>query len=84
LTIILDLPVEDAARRRGRSADRMEARGAEYLDCVRRGFLTEAERHPDSFRVVDASPDVDVVQKTLRTLVAKFLATRGQPVRSAP
>jgi dTMP kinase len=84
LTIILDLPVEGAARRRRRSADRMEARGPEYLDRVRRGFLLEAERHSESFRVVDASPGIDAVQERLRTMIAEFLSARGRPVRSVP
>ena len=45
LTIILDLPVEQAIARRGREADRMEARGANYLQRVRDGFLVEARTH---------------------------------------
>jgi dTMP kinase len=84
LTIVLDLLVDTAMARRGRSADRMEARGAEYLNRVRRGFLSEATQHADSFRVVDASPGVDVVQNELRRVVATFLAAHGQQVRSAP
>lgn len=83
LTLILDLPVEAAVARRGRAADRMEARGPDYLDRVRRGFLAEAARQPDTFRVVDASPDVDSVQQQLRMLVAVFLAARGRPVPGA-
>ena len=81
LTIILDLPVEQAVTRRGRAADRMEARGLEYLERVRRGFLTEAERRPDWFAVVDASVDIDTVQQRLRRIVGRFLADRGFPIR---
>jgi dTMP kinase len=81
LTVILDLPVEVAADRRGRSADRVEARGLDYLDRVRRGFLVEAARQPDAVRVLDATPDVDSVQQQLRVVVRDFLGARGYPVR---
>jgi dTMP kinase len=81
LTVILDLPVEAAAARRGRSADRVEARGLDYLDRVRRGFLAEAARQPDAVRVLDASPDIDTVQQHLRRVVGDFLGARGRPVR---
>ena len=84
LTIILDLPVDVAAARRGRSADRMEARGLDYLDRVRRGFLAEAAQDPGAFQVLDASPDIDTVQMHLRRLVATFLNGRGYRVRGAP
>jgi dTMP kinase len=77
LTVILDLPVEAAVARRGRTADRMEGRGLDYLERVRRGFLAEAARQPSAFQVVDASPDVDAVQKRLRQLVGRFLTDRG-------
>jgi dTMP kinase len=83
LTLILDLPVEAAIARRGRAADRVEGRGLDYLDRVRRGFLAEAARQSDSFHVLDASPDVDAVQQHLRRLVADFLTARGRPVRGA-
>lgn len=77
LTIILDLPVELAVTRRGRSADRMESRGLEYLERVRRGFLAEAARHPETFRVLDASGDISTVQSELRRVVAGFLGRSG-------
>jgi dTMP kinase len=78
LTLILDLSVEVAAARRGRSADRMEGRGSEYLERVRQGFLTEAARQPDSFRVVDANLAVEIVQAELRSIVTGFLESRGR------
>jgi dTMP kinase len=84
LTLILDLPVEQAAARRGRSADRMESRGLEYLDRVRRGFLTEAQLQPDRFCVVDASPDVAAIQKQIRQIITSCLASRGIAVKDQP
>jgi dTMP kinase len=80
LTIILDLPVEDAVARRGRAPDRMEGRGREYLERVRIGFLREAARHPETLRVVDAAPSVAVVQAEVRSIVAEFLRERGYTI----
>jgi dTMP kinase len=84
LTVILDLPVDAAVDRRGRSADRVEARGRDYLEGVRRGFLAEAARRADTFEVIDASPAIDAVQGRLRQLVGRFLADRGYRVAGAP
>jgi dTMP kinase len=80
LTIILDLPVDEAARRRGRAADRMEGRGRDYLEKVRTGFLREAARHPETLRVVDAGPDVAAIQAELRSIVGEFLRERGYDI----
>lgn len=77
LTVILDLPVELAVTRRGRSADRMESRGLEYLERVRLGFLAEAARDSKTFHVMDASGDISIVQSELRRLVGEFLGRAG-------
>lgn len=81
LTVILDLSVGAAVARRGRTADRVEARGVAYLERVRAGFLAEATADPAAFRLLDAAPDIDTVQQHLRRIVADFLAGRGHPVR---
>src|SRR5205085_877039 len=78
LTLVLDLPVELANRRRGRTADRMETRDAAYQERVRQGFLVEARRRPERVAVIDAAPDVDAVQSAIRTRVAaRFLDDVG-------
>jgi dTMP kinase len=73
LTLVLDLPPELAAARRGRPADRVESRPADYQERVRRGFLAEARRQPDRVRVVDAGPPAAAVQEAVRREVADFL-----------
>ena len=49
------------AARRGRPADRMESRAADYHVRVREGFLAEARRRPERIVVVDAAPPVEAV-----------------------
>ena len=74
LTVVLDLPVERARERyRSRPADRMETKPIEFHRRVREGFLDEAARHPERIRVVDASPNVEVVQAEVRRLVTPLL-----------
>jgi dTMP kinase len=74
LTLVLDLPVETAVARRGRDADRKEAREWAYLERVRQGFLVEAAKRPDRFRVIDASPPVEAVRESIRAAVGPLLA----------
>jgi len=83
LTLILDLPVEQAVARRGRAADRMEGRGLDYLNRVREGFLAEAKRYPDQFRIIDSAQDAVTVQRHLRQVVGQFLTTRGYSIKDA-
>jgi dTMP kinase len=74
LTVVLDLPVEQAVqRRRERSGDRMEDRPLEFHRRVRQGFLDEAARDPERRGVVDASPGVEAVQAEVRRKVAGLL-----------
>ena len=61
LTLLFDLPVEQAGRRGKADADRLESRGADYRQRVRTGFLAEAARQPDRITVIDAEPAEDVV-----------------------
>lgn len=79
LTLILDLPVEQAIARRGRDPDRMEARGIEFLVRVREGFRKEALSN--GFTMIDASPDVDALHRQIVTTVREFLRGRGIEVR---
>jgi dTMP kinase len=72
LTVVLDLPPEQARTRRDRPADRMESR----IDptTVRTGFLAEARKRPERIRVIDAAAPVEVVQEAIRREVAELLA----------
>jgi len=77
LTLVLDLPVEMAAVRRGRAADRLESRGADYHQRVRDGFLIEARSDSERIKVIDASLSVEVVQQKIWNEVRELLRSRG-------
>jgi dTMP kinase len=77
LTLIFDLPLAESAKRRQRDDDRMEAKGSNYLERVRTGFLAEAKREPRTCTVIDASGSPDVVFERVRTAILPLLATSG-------
>lgn len=72
LILLLDLPVEIALNRAERQ-DRFEARGREFHEQVRQGFLLEAGRRPETIRVVDAAGRRDEVQQRIRDEVQRVL-----------
>jgi dTMP kinase len=77
LTIVLDLPPEQAASRRDHPADRIESRDADYHARLRQGFLVEARRHRDRIRVVDAAAPVAFVQEAIRREISSVLGIKG-------
>ncbi len=76
LTIVFDMPVEDALRRIARGFDRLESRGIEYLEKVREGFLQEACRFADRMTVVRADRTPDEVHEAVLRIVRPLLASR--------
>jgi dTMP kinase len=83
-TIVLDLPTEAAAHRRGRTADRMEAKGLAFLERVRAGFLAEAAADPSTIAVIDATPAADAVHAAILDDVMMHLRQRGYPTELRP
>jgi dTMP kinase len=77
LTFVFDAPLEVTIARRSREADRLEERDREFHQAVRRGFLYEAGRRPDKHRIIDATAEVDVIQRNIRREVARLLSARG-------
>jgi dTMP kinase len=80
LTLVFDAPLEIAEARRSRNPDRMEDRDREFQQRVQTGFRFEAGRRPDKFRIIDATPELEVVQRTVRREVAHVLTHHGWTV----
>lgn len=76
LTVLIDLPVEEAFRRIERKRkDRMEAESVAFHKKVREGFLKLAEEDPERFLVLDGTRPAEeihrmVLSETLRRLNA--------------
>ena len=73
LTFVLDMPAERAAARIEREPDRIESRGAEFMNRVRAGFLAEAADCPDRIRVVDADRAAGEIQEEIRAAARPLL-----------
>lgn len=60
LTLVFDLPVEDALRRRsGREAeDRLELKGLEFQERVAAGFRAVVVDEPDRVKLIDAGESI--------------------------
>lgn len=75
LTLFLDLPVAQGLARAGeRSApDRFEREQLDFFERVRHGYLEQAARAPQRYRIVDASQPLEAVQSSLRDLLDTYL-----------
>jgi dTMP kinase len=77
LTIVLDIAVEQALGRIERGFDRLESRGTEYMQKVRRGFLAQVSHLGARAVVVDANDEIEAVQARIRMAVAEMYAHRS-------
>jgi dTMP kinase len=78
VTVLLDLPVAEAAARRPRGGDdRMEAEGPAFQQRVADGFLSLAALGADRWAVVDATATVEVVAAAVWDAVVTMAGPGG-------
>jgi dTMP kinase len=73
LTLVFDLPVEEARRRRlaaTASPDRFEQENQAFFARVRSVYLMRAARYPERVRLIDASQSVEDIRETLEEIIA--------------
>jgi len=73
LTLLLDMPADQAMARIQRTADRMESRGLDYMIAVRDAFCRELANVGGPTVVVDAGAAPDLVSKKILTAVTEML-----------
>ncbi|NBR64916.1 MAG: dTMP kinase [Micrococcales bacterium] len=76
LTVLLDLPAEEARSRRNNSGtepDRLEREKIEFFETVRSAYLDLAKVEPERFLVVDASVSVEEMQAQIRARVSGLI-----------
>lgn len=75
LTFFLDLPVSVGLARASERAelDRFEREQIDFFERVRHGYLTQVERHPKRYRLVDASQSLEQVQAQLAEQITTYL-----------
>ncbi|MEN9971132.1 MAG: hypothetical protein RL146_433 [Actinomycetota bacterium] len=76
LTVLLDLPADQARARRntsGTEPDRLEKEKTEFFETVRSAYLDLANAEPNRFLVIDASVTVEQMQEVIRQRVAGLI-----------
>ncbi|MBL1218428.1 MAG: dTMP kinase [Planctomycetes bacterium] len=80
LVVLFDVDLQTAAHRLNPLLDRMEAKGAEFHERVRHGFLNQAQHDPDTYLVIDATHSEQEVFTTLLDQMAHFFESK--PIHS--
>ncbi len=76
LTLLYDLPVKEAFKRRQalkRAKDRLENEKLRFFEKVRKGYLSLAREQRKRFRIVDASEMKETVREHSLDLVVQYL-----------
>jgi dTMP kinase len=76
-TLLLEIPIEEGARRataRDGAADRMGGKGNDYYQRVAAKFRAMASEEPDRFAIIDASGSPDDVTDALLSALADLLS----------
>ena len=72
LTLVFDLSVEEAKRRRMAATaapDRFEQENLEFFARVRSVYRARARRYPDRIKLIDASQTVNEIRKVLEDII---------------
>ncbi|MGI9559142.1 MAG: dTMP kinase [Thermodesulfobacteriota bacterium] len=79
LTFFLDAPVEVCAGRlEGRQAvNRMDKEAEDFYKRLRKGFLSEAKKHPARIQVVDASGEIEETAGKIGAIADEKIGTGG-------
>ncbi len=79
-TLLFDLPPELARRRshsgyrrRSGTSNRLDAESVEFYRRVREGYLEQARREPERFRVIDSSADIAGTEHAVRAALADLV-----------
>ena len=75
LTLILDLPVEMGLERAGKRSqpDRFEQEDLAFFNRVRQTYLQRAQAQPQRYAVIDASPQLEEVQRQIVDALTRIL-----------
>lgn len=80
LTIVLDLPPEEAARRskgEGWKADRLERERVDFHRRVREGYLQLAKEEPERVEIIDGRGTVEEIGERVRAVVDRLIQKKS-------
>lgn len=74
MTLLLDLPVEQGmARARARAElDRFEQEKMSFFEAVRAAYLERAAADPERMVIIDASPELELVQRQIKVALQRL------------
>jgi dTMP kinase len=84
LTVVLDLPADQARARLTGTPDRLEAEPSAFHEAVRQAFLDLAAREPARYVVLRADQPPDQVAIAVAAAVDSLLAARAADQASPP
>lgn len=75
LTLYLDIDVKLGLARAGERAelDRFESEKIDFFERVRHGYLDRVKTAPNRYRVIDASQNLDIVQKNIAQVLSDYI-----------
>ncbi|MFA5321290.1 MAG: dTMP kinase [Smithella sp.] len=85
MTLLFDLPVEEGLKRatarnnqlkEPAATDRFEREKVDFHRRIREGYLDILKKEPQRFRLIDASRDVEAIQKDVRRWIGDFVNLR--------
>lgn len=77
LTVLFDIPSSDGlARLHPGGHDRLEREALEFHLKVRNGYLEQAKRYPERYKILDASKPLSSVQSELRRILFERLGSK--------
>lgn len=79
LTLLLDLDIDAGLARMDKRGerDRIEMERREFFVAARTAYHDRAKKHPERFRIIDASCDLDGVQEAIHAVLEQFMASRS-------
>lgn len=79
LTFLFDIDAKKGLDRISRAKDRIERRSLSYHHKVRKGYLEEAQKHPERIKVIKVNGGKEQIHQEIRQYIDEIL----KPVRSA-
>ncbi len=76
LTLVYDVDIETAIKRRGDDRDRMEQEGKEFQLKVQQGYREIAKHEPERVKIIDAKEDIETVFENTKQKVEELLKKR--------
>jgi dTMP kinase len=74
VTLLFDVPVEVSMQRlaSARQPDKFERESHEFFHKIRQTYLKRAALNPNRYRVIDANQPLEVVNKSVETIIASL------------